>query len=577
MPIIYTPVSLSRGQTYTVGASNQRIAGSDGAETVVIPAGFWNTVISAAVERVSLGVGLFDTRAQSSNGQLLIAAAKGTELTVSPAASGTQLSYSDGSVATAKASASGAISLHYDTLYLPQNSSVSLPNGDVVVHGSSGTESLSISQGLHNVVVDAGVERIYFGQAYSNSSLVTSAGRLTVNDSAGVAVAQLSVASGHTETLEFSNARGTLGTGPSGAASFTLTDLLLDSNQSYTAAQSNLRIYGNIGAESVTLTGSATNETIDARVERVVFPSAYSGYTFKTGASDVQVFNAANALVADVMVPHTKAGTQLQFPDGTYTASYTNGVLGLAPPSGGTGSTATTPTPSVLGGLQYTVAWGGFGAERSGIQACLAKAVTDLGRYLNAKGVLDLQVLPETVSRSILAETRPAMIKTGNTTESTEFQLESASGVDSNGSGFDAVLYVNLANLASLNLDPTKNPTGTQYDLTSILEHELLHALGFTGNIGTRPSVSTPYDSLVSSTSAGQYFVGAHAQSVYGGPVPLAPASAGSGSAYYHVNVAGDLMGDAIGPGQVRTVSKLDLAMLQDMGEPVLVGISPLA
>jgi hypothetical protein len=157
------------------------------------------------------------------------------------------------------------------------------------------------------------------------------------------------------------------------------------------------------------------------------------------------------------------------------------------------------------------------------------------------------------------------------------FQLESISGIDSNGSNYDAVIYINLANLASLNLDPAKAPTAAQFDLTSILEHELLHAMGFTGRIGSTPNVTSSYDSLVSFVNGTPYFVGTNAKAFYGGPVPLTPASAGSGSAYYHVNVPGDLMNDAIGRGQVQTISKLDLAILHDIGAPVLVGVSPTA
>ena len=141
--------------------------------------------------------------------------------------------------------------------------------------------------------------------------------------------------------------------GPGGTASFTLTDLLLDANQAYTAVQSNLRLYGNRGTESVTLSAAATNETLDERVEKVVFPSAYSSYTVKAGVSDVQVFNASNTLVADVFVSHAAAGTQLQFANGTYTASYTNGVLGLALPGGVAAPAAATPTTTAAARRGY--------------------------------------------------------------------------------------------------------------------------------------------------------------------------------------------------------------------------------
>jgi hypothetical protein len=99
MSTSYTAVNLGSGQTYKVNSSNQRITGSDGTETVVIAAGVWNTVITAAVERVTLGVNLFDTRAYVSNGQIVIAVlGKGTELTINPAANGTQLNFADGGV-----------------------------------------------------------------------------------------------------------------------------------------------------------------------------------------------------------------------------------------------------------------------------------------------------------------------------------------------------------------------------------------------------------------------------------------------------------------------------------------------
>jgi len=570
-----TSINLVHGQTYTVNASNQRIAGADGTETVVIPNGFWNTVVDATVEHIALGVGLFATRARVLNGQLVIAVpGQGTELMVTPAVTGTQISYSDGSVATFTRAPTGVISVHYDTVNLPLNSSIDLPNGDVVVHGAAGYESLKIAGNLRHVLVDAAIENISIGVAYSPSLLVPSAGQVLINDAAGVALAQLNLSSGHAETLNFTNARGTLSLGSGELGSFTLTDLLLDANQTYATGQSNLHLYGNGGTETVTLLASASNETIDARVEKVILPSAYGSYTIKTGASDVQILNASNNLVADVFVAHNATGTQLQFANATYTASYTNGVLGLTLPSGTVVTPGTTNAPN---GLNYSVSWGSFGNSQSGIQACLNKAMTDLGKYFNAKGVLNLQVLPETVARTVLAETSPSMVVTSSTSVSTEFQLESTSGTDSNGSSYDAVIYVNLANLSSLNLEPGKAPTSSQYDLATVLEHELLHAMGFTGDLGISTSVLSAYDSLVRFTNGTPYFVGSHAQQVYGGPVPLAPSTAGTGSAYYHVNVPGDLMNEAIGLGQVRSISSLDLAMLQDIGDPVLVGVSPAA
>jgi len=577
MAINYTSVKLVSGQAYKVSASNERIAGADGNETVVIAAKLWNCVISAAVEKVTLGVSLFNTRSYSQDGQLVVDVPwQGKVLTINPAASGTQLTYADGSVATIARASSGQVSMHYDTVYMPQNSSIRIPNGDVFVRGTTGTESLSISSDLRNVLVDASVEQVNIGMPYSSSLLVSSAGQLNVNNASGATVAKLSVANGHAETLSFNNAKGALALGPNGNATFTLTDLNLDANQAYTVAQSSLKIYGGGGVETVTLSNLAANVSIDARVEKVAFPSAFANYTYKTGTSFVQFFNASNTLVADVYVPKNLTGTQLQFANGTWTASYSNGVLGLST-NGSSSETIGTTNTNSANGLKYSVSWGNFSSSQSGVQACLNKAMANLGKYFNAKGSLDIQVLPETVANKVLAETTPTIIKTSASSESTVFQVESTSGVDKNGSNFDAVIYINVANLASLNLDPDKAPTAAQFDLTSILEHELLHAMGFTGRIGSSTNVTSSYDSLVRITNGTPYFVGTNAQALYGGPVPLTPASAGSGSAYYHVNVAGDLMSDAIGRGQVQTISKLDLAILHDIGAPVLVGVSPTA
>lgn len=575
MAISYTAVSLTKGQTYGVNASNQKITGADGVETVVISTGFWNTVISGAVERVTLGVSLFATHNFTSKGQLIIASPLGNALTITPAPAGTQLTYADGSVATVNSSSSGNLSMHYDILYLPVGANINVPNGDVVIHGASGKESIRINSGLHQVVVDAAVEQIYLGFAFSPLLLSSGTGKLVINDNTGLAVAQLGLTSGQTETLNFTNARVKLGLDKGGSAIFTLTDLVLDANQSYSATQSNLHLYGNHGVEAITLSNSVTNVIVSGGVERVAFPSAYTSYTVKLGVSDVQVFNASNTLVADVFAPRNTSGLQLQFANDVYTAGYTNGILGLSVSKGAPSTTTVAPTASGVSGLQYTVSWGSFSSGQSAIEACLKKALADLSKYFNAKGVLDLQILPESVPNSTLAETMPTMVRTGATTQSTEFQMESKTGVDINGSDPDAVIYINIANLARMNLDPSITPTPTQFDLTTVLEHELLHALGFTGDIGGVSNLSTPYDNLIRFTNGLPYFVGTNAQALYGGPVPLAPASAGSGSAYYHINVTSDLMNESVGLGQVRTVSKLDLAMLQDIGEPILVGVTP--
>ena len=216
------------------------------------------------------------------------------------------------------------------------------------------------------------------------------------------------------------------------------------------------------------------------------------------------------------------------------------------------------------------------------IQSCLTQALNNIGSHFNAKGNLDVKVVPEITTKSVLAEASGALVAMPSSllssahgaTLTTDFLAESQTGIDANGSQPDATVYINMADLSLFDLNPLVAPTSTQYDLTTILTHEMLHALGFDGLIGSSASQSTAYDRYVVMQNGTPYFTGPDAQSVYGGPVPLAPVSTGAGSAYYHVAVSSDLMNNTIGPAQVKTISKLDLAILQDLGAPVLVGIA---
>jgi len=218
----------------------------------------------------------------------------------------------------------------------------------------------------------------------------------------------------------------------------------------------------------------------------------------------------------------------------------------------------------------------------SSIQACLSKALNNIGADFNAKGILDIQVIPENVNKTVLAEASGAVVSVPSSlaatahgaNETTEFLAESQTGTDVNGSAADATVYINMTDLSVFNLSTTQAPAAGQYDLTTILTHEMLHALGFDGLIGQSTTQKTVYDTYVVNQNGAPYFTGPHAESVYGGPVPLAPSSAGSGSAYYHVAIASDLMSDALSAAQTKTISKLDLAILQDLGAPVLVGLT---
>lgn len=98
----------------------------------------------------------------------------------------------------------------------------------------------------------------------------------------------------------------------------------------------------------------------------------------------------------------------------------------------------------------------------------------------------------------------------------------------------------------------TEGLTRNQLDFYSVALHELGHVLG----IGTAPQWSHQLQN--------GYFVGPHAVSVYGGPVPLS----GGGHWAEGVAVAGQVtaMSPVINYGERRTWTSLDQAALRDVG-----------
>jgi len=579
-----TIFALSSGQNYTLSASNCAVRGSIGIETVVIPVGVMNASIDSAVENVKVSGSLFNTPMFiGSDSKLYIyQIGLGLQATISPSASGTHLLFNDGSAITFSAKSTG-LTYHFDNIQLSPNASINIPNGDVAVHGSTGQESVTISAGIHNVEIDGQVEKIQLqGLSFSQAKLVSAAQQLGIYDASNQKVAQLTVNPSQTEKLVFPNASGVVTLDKSGNGIFNLTDLVLNAGQSYSVTQTGVHIYGNSGYEVVTLAGGVLNEVIDSRIEKVVLNGNYSSYTWKALSGAINFYDSQSAVVASISVPKNSLGTQIQFADGAYTATFVSGSITLTSSSGGVlaslsvtpaGSGSSTPTGNTPQ-FQYTLNYGNFGTNLIGIQNSLTTAFNNISKFLNAKGSLDIQVLPASLTTNILAQANGAMITTSAGKSSPEFLLESISGIDANSSQFDATVYINTNNLSKFNLDPAKKPSASQFDLTTVLTHELLHALGFTGGIGgSGGQQKSPFDNFVSTINGLPYFTGGHAQAIYGGPVPLAPASAGVGSAYYHVNVANDLMSSSVAAGQVRTVSNLDLAILQDIGAPVLIGV----
>jgi hypothetical protein len=95
----------------------------------------------------------------------------------------------------------------------------------------------------------------------------------------------------------------------------------------------------------------------------------------------------------------------------------------------------------------------------------------------------------------------------------------------------DITITIGSGYLGSLYFNPDPNAPGAvptnEYDLATILRHEMGHGLGIVGYLGTpNPTQETLYDHYVQQNPDGAaVFTGPTAELVYGGPVPLTTAN----------------------------------------------------
>lgn len=242
------------------------------------------------------------------------------------------------------------------------------------------------------------------------------------------------------------------------------------------------------------------------------------------------------------------------------------------------------PTPLILKGgtnLKYIVDFSeaDFGDFLPRIQANVTTALENIGKYIRSDAVFNLKVLSTDDNSNMLAQANAAIVETqdnpDNVNADTSFIADSVRGADFDSTLQDSKLYINKTKLDQMSF--TGLPTPEKYDLTSILTHEILHGLAFTGLVDSPNSkFKTAYDGLISTKEDGSLvFVGRHAKTANAGkPVPLSPVEAGSGSAYYHVAIPNDLMSPSIRKNEVKSISNLNVAMLDDMGVNV-TGVLP--
>lgn len=578
-------IALISGGVAIISGENYDVQGDLASnETVVVQKGIGMATI-AGVDKIRLP-GRFTDYCITARGAKDTIYSKLYEISITDTPNtknGTILYFDDGSTATLAPNRS----IHYDSVFLQRGATYYTQDSNMTIQAGS-NNTIKLAPDKQNVTIK-GLDGtlVLAGTPIEKVSLLSSGNTVQIKQGE-IVIATIDDSSLKQATIKllFENGSGSLALGQNGPQ-FHLDGLQMRSIKPYTLPNSGVSVVGSKDNTVVIAPGDINEDIIGAG--RIVFAGKESDYTFgirKASVPHVDVHDSFGNTVASIS--GIVNGT-ISFADGgSHTLTRTSDGYKI---DGAALQTTFAPIAASSDywtqNLKFTITDdGGLGDYAGAIKNDLSKAISDIAKYLNAQGSFDILLTGKALGSSILAQSQGGTCSTPSSlvslehgaTQSTIFQVESCSGYDANGASPDATVVINTNLLSRMNLDQTKAPTSSEYDLTTVLEHELLHAMGFTGYLGTSSGGAfyTSFDKEVQFINGNPFFVGKNAEAVYGGPVPLAPASAGAGSAYYHVNVSGDLMSASLAPGQVKTVSALDAAILKDIGIPetTLVGVS---
>jgi len=596
-------VVLAADQGYTA-QSGDVISGAAGRETVTLTKGVTRVSIDGRVEHVTLPGGLFDYDIQTLGQRVTLASGRpgSTVATLQTSVAGTRLAFADGSLVTVSLGGYGRAQVHYDTVQLLPDRITTLGNSDVTLKGADGNETVKLRDGLYAVRVDQQVETVVLSRSWQDLSIRTAGTHVQVQTDTDQVVLDWAIAADQTGSLQFEDGGGDVSLDAGGMATFTLTDVYLEPGETYTAGVNGVTVHA-VDALAwwfypdvrvVTLVDGVRDIRMTEGIDTVILPGDFGDFRYQNREGVLEIYEGSGSvLLAALDIPGGHDGVSLRFADLDTRAVLTgqgiylndSPVSSLEPTLPATTAPETVPTAATdPDGFDYTVSLGAFGSYTDKIRLVLNQALEDMGQYVSALGTFDLSVQPDRGLASVLAEASPATVATpaalvnqlNGADTSSVFQVEGLTGIDPNGEQADAVIYLNMTHIRSFNLNPDAPPTAGQYDLMTIMTHELIHTLGFSGYLSASDAGhSTPFDRLVSFVDGVPFFTGIEAQAVHGGPVPLASESLGDGSAYYHLDLPGNthLMADSLGKGDVRSLSALDLAILDDIGITVVGSI----
>ncbi|MEN0076301.1 MAG: hypothetical protein AAGC69_18090, partial [Paracraurococcus sp.] len=225
-------------------------------------------------------------------------------------------------------------------------------------------------------------------------------------------------------------------------------------------------------------------------------------------------------------------------------------------------------------------------ADDAALQALVEAAAAQWSQYIHGFGSIDIQV---TVAPTTRANAGPGgYVRTGTAGSLPLYEATAAAeirtGQDANGSNPDIFINVDPAYLQKLSLNPSGSQLPNQIDGLGVMMHEIGHGLGI---ISFRSSVdgsfflgaASTWDAAMAETGGWLFFSGSTARAVHAGPVPVTTLK--NGEQYSHIgnalheDVGQDLMnGITVDYGRRYSISDLDLAMLRDIGLPVISGVN---
>jgi hypothetical protein len=226
-------------------------------------------------------------------------------------------------------------------------------------------------------------------------------------------------------------------------------------------------------------------------------------------------------------------------------------------------------------------------SQDAALKADVEAALGEWSNFLIGQGSMEVQVnIVSTTSGRASGRSETSFL-VGTDGARSVFEQGAAheliTGSDPNGSSADIIIEVDPNYLVDeLWLDPDpghpSNIPANRTDAVSVFRHELMHAFAMNGwrdpATGALPATfESTWDKLVQLHANGSaFFVGAAAEAVYGGEVPVTTLN--NGQQFNHLGnsvtdpiVGQDLMnGVVFFRGQSYQISTLDLAILRDLG-----------